>query len=257
MTNDALRRQKAPGRERGQASSRRLGRRGVTAAARRSSGDTLPTRGLPVLAGEVVDSPALSFLTAQALEAKRKEQEWEQEKVFMELDVLMRTAEWELLTLQQRWRLNEHRQSGALQAWMAAEEEEEEKKEEKAAEASYSSSWLLLVFLQCTSCACSFVRDGAQPWRPCRWLCLRLLVSFMVALSVSQGDLRQRADSDAGSWWESWAVFFLGPCAQVLGRGSHVHVDMVPVIRCTRTGGWRDTHSERTRQNHHPTTIGV
>ena len=42
---------------------------------RHSSGAALPTLGLPVLdgaSGEAVDSSALSFLTAQALEAKRK-----------------------------------------------------------------------------------------------------------------------------------------------------------------------------------------
>ena len=44
----------------------------------RSAGDGLPTLGLPMLAGvsgEAVDSAVLSFLTAQALEAKRKEDE--------------------------------------------------------------------------------------------------------------------------------------------------------------------------------------
>ena len=50
--------------------------------------------GTTVLAGaseEATESSALSFLTAQALEAKRKEEEEEQEEVFKELDVLMRT----------------------------------------------------------------------------------------------------------------------------------------------------------------------
>ena len=48
-----------------------------------SSGDSLPTLALPALAGsagEAVDSSALRFLTALALEAKRKAEEEEQEK---------------------------------------------------------------------------------------------------------------------------------------------------------------------------------
>ena len=50
---------------------------------RRSSGDSLPTLALPVLAGlagEVVDSSSLRFLAASALKARREEKEKEKEK---------------------------------------------------------------------------------------------------------------------------------------------------------------------------------
>ena len=66
-------------------------------------------------AGEVVDSSALRFLTAKALEAKRKEEQEE----FQELDVLFRVPVDQLTLLQQR-RLAEHRRSGAVEAWRAA-----------------------------------------------------------------------------------------------------------------------------------------
>ena len=50
---------------------------------RRSSGDSLPTLALPVLAGsagEVVDSSSLRFFTASALKARREEEEKEKKK---------------------------------------------------------------------------------------------------------------------------------------------------------------------------------
>ena len=69
-----------------------------------SSGETLPTPGLPVLdgaSGEAVDSSALSFLTAQAPEAKRKDEEEERTKKLEDLgqDVMLMAEAHELLLL--------------------------------------------------------------------------------------------------------------------------------------------------------------
>ena len=82
------------------------GRRGATAAPCGAPQGRLPALGLPVLAGasgEAVDSSALTFLTAQALEVKRKEEEEEQEKVLEELDVPMNTAVAQLTSLLGGW----------------------------------------------------------------------------------------------------------------------------------------------------------
>ena len=79
---------------------------------RHFSGDTHPTLGLPVLAGEsgeVIDDSTLAFLTRAVLEEKRKSEEEEKESKEEMLDVLCRfradlpvsDAEWEAW---QAWR---------------------------------------------------------------------------------------------------------------------------------------------------------
>ena len=116
---------------------------------RRSSGDSLPTLALPSLAGsagEAVDSSALRFLTAQALEAKRKEEE--QEKVMEELDVLCHIPVAQLTSIQ-RQRMAEHRRSGALEAWLASVREKKKKRRKKVpknfflSRSSHSKIWTL------------------------------------------------------------------------------------------------------------------
>ena len=64
-------------------------------------------------------TPPHSASSQRRFEAKRKEEQEEQEKVFEELNVLFRIPVGQLTPLQQR-RLAEHRQSGAGEAWRAA-----------------------------------------------------------------------------------------------------------------------------------------
>ena len=75
----ALRRQRAPQLESRLAPlSEVAGPQRSDRTVRRSAGDGLPTLASPSLAGsagEAVDAGTLSFLTAQALEAKRKEEQ--------------------------------------------------------------------------------------------------------------------------------------------------------------------------------------
>ena len=78
VTHDALRGQKTPPPGERPGLPLEPGSQRSDRTVRRSSGDSLPTLALPSLAGsagEAVDSSALRFLTAQALEAKRKEEE--------------------------------------------------------------------------------------------------------------------------------------------------------------------------------------
>ena len=81
--HDALRGQKTPPPGVRPGSLCDLGPQRSDHTVRRSSGDSLPTLALPVLAGsagEVVDSSSLRFLTASALKARREEEEEKEKK---------------------------------------------------------------------------------------------------------------------------------------------------------------------------------
>ena len=103
---------------------------------RRSSGETplLVVASLAAAAADGVDAVTLSFLKAQALEDRRKEEE-EERKVMEELDVLCSIPIVQLTPLQ-RQRLAEHRRSGAV----AAREERRRKKKRKKKKLPKTSS---------------------------------------------------------------------------------------------------------------------
>ena len=102
---------------------------------RRSSGETplLVVASLAAATADGVDAATLSFLTAQALEDRRKEEE--ERKVMEELDVLCSIPMVQLTPLQ-RQRLAEHRRSGAV----AAREERRRKKKRKKKKLPKTSS---------------------------------------------------------------------------------------------------------------------
>ena len=108
---------------RGQASSRSLGRGGVTAAC------GTPGKAPLLAAAAAVTLPRSP--SSQPARWRPQGQEEEQVRVMEEVDVLIRTPDHGQLTLHQRRRLDEHRQSGALLAWMAAADAKRKKRSKK------------------------------------------------------------------------------------------------------------------------------
>ena len=115
---------------------------------RPSSWDALPTLGLPVLAGasgEVVDSSALSFLTAQALETKSKEEEEEQEAKRRKTHAAEEAARLELRSLlavprSRRTAEHETRLNAVTQQLGAASKRKRKKRKERRLPRTSSSS---------------------------------------------------------------------------------------------------------------------
>ena len=85
-TNNALWRQKEPPQGARPGILAEPGPQRSVRGLRHSSGDCLPTLSTAGASGEAVDFSALSFLTAQALEAKRKEEQPEEEEEVLSLE---------------------------------------------------------------------------------------------------------------------------------------------------------------------------
>ena len=224
----------------------------------------VPSLAVPLLAGaadEVVDSTALRFLTAKALEAKRKE---EQEKVFQELDVLFRIRVDQLTPLQQRW-LAEHRRSGAVEAWRAAVLENRrnvvvKKRKKKLPETSSHLS---------RGRARRRIRQCCVPGWSCWFSASHAVFPSLVGrpklvgimISMDQDDSFLRALLRLRQWhmlgWFCWLLLAL--CSLLLSTGPLGHV--VLARRCVATTGarfgdsvlrcpWGSTDAVRFRQWH-------